>query len=304
VDHFLKKFNSYNRNIQFTIETETNNKIAFLDMLITRRSDQTLTTEFFSKAISNNVMVNYNSNHHIIHKMNVVRNLIHRVFKLDNKNSEATMRETIHKILSKNSYPKWFINTQIKKFKTKDSIRNQTTVMRPKRYMGLLYIKGITERATKFLKNQNDNLEIATYNTKQNRIFSNLKDPIEKESKRNIIYSIPCSECRASYIGQTKTTLKKRLQGHKSNINLVDKYPNPPTALCQHVKNTKHAFDLGKTKILHQCKKVGHLDFMEMTYINDDHNAVNRKQDCLKLSNTYSTILKLLKKRSNYIEPK
>ena len=51
VKNFLKYMNSRHPNIQFTCEEESNNKISFLDIFVTRRNNK-LTTSFYRKKSS------------------------------------------------------------------------------------------------------------------------------------------------------------------------------------------------------------------------------------------------------------
>ena len=38
----------------------------------------------------------------------------------------------------------------------------------------------------------------------------NVKNCIPKETKREVVYEVPCKECHLSYIGETKRTLRVR----------------------------------------------------------------------------------------------
>lgn len=284
---------------------------SFLDIMITRNPDQTLSTEFYTKPIASNTLINYHSNHHITHKLNTAAGLIHRVYSIDQKNNDKTKNEIIHKILRINSYPKHVINATIKKYKSKRNSQNQespnemTSNQLNKRYASLTYIKGISERTAKFLKKENDNLQIAYSNKYKNRIFSKLKDKIPKEHKRNLVYKIPCAtqNCNRVYVGVTTTSLKKRLSGHKSNISTVKQTGSAPTGLCQHIKEFGHDFDLSQTKILHECSKIRKLEMLEYLHINDNKNNVNKKLTSRELSENYKTILELINKRKKHISP-
>ena len=49
IDEVLRRLNSYDPRIQFTFETETNNTISFLDVLIKRSEDNHLETTVYRK---------------------------------------------------------------------------------------------------------------------------------------------------------------------------------------------------------------------------------------------------------------
>ena len=59
VKKFLKYMNSRHRNIQFTCEEESNNKVSFLDISITR-SNNKLVTSLYRKKTFSGVYLNYN----------------------------------------------------------------------------------------------------------------------------------------------------------------------------------------------------------------------------------------------------
>ena len=42
-----------------------------------------------------------------------------------------------------------------------------------------------------------------------------LKTRMPEERKRGVVYEVPCKECSKTYVGETKRTLKVRLEEHK-----------------------------------------------------------------------------------------
>lgn len=49
INNFQKLFNSYDTNIQFTVEEEISNKISFLDILLIKQINGVLTTDWYHK---------------------------------------------------------------------------------------------------------------------------------------------------------------------------------------------------------------------------------------------------------------
>jgi hypothetical protein len=303
----LKIFNSYNKNIKFTLETEVNGKIPFLDILITRSDKQTLQTQYYSKPTASQRIISYTSNHHITQKTNTALGLINRIFLLDNVNTDIKKCELIHQILRKNGYPKIVINSLIKRFKSQQITNNtEESENNNNKYRCIPYIKGLSEKIAKFLKHEDENLKIAFKNKKQSGIFTNTKDKTENLQMTNTIYSVPCitENCGKYYFGMTRTSLKKRMQGHQADLNAVTKHNVMRTALCQHTAENKHTFDLLSAKPIHQNNNYTKLAFLEMLYINDNTNiCVNKKSDFQDLNKDYKTILHLINKRKKYIEP-
>nr|VZI40223.1 unnamed protein product [Spirometra erinaceieuropaei] len=76
---FKERLNSVFPDIQFTMEEEENNQLAFLDVLVCRKDCGGLKTKVFRKATNTTQILNFNSNHPICHKRSCVRTLCRRV---------------------------------------------------------------------------------------------------------------------------------------------------------------------------------------------------------------------------------
>ena len=63
VDAFHKHLNRFNSSTQFTLEMETSGSIAFLDVLLTRESDGSLSTSIFRKPTHTDRYLPFNSHH-------------------------------------------------------------------------------------------------------------------------------------------------------------------------------------------------------------------------------------------------
>ena len=96
INTVLEAFNKQEERLQFTVECEVDGKLPFLDMLIFRNSDQTLSTNWYSKPIASGRLLNYNSFHQFKHKINVANNLIHRVSTLSRNNPPGDTKRIIH----------------------------------------------------------------------------------------------------------------------------------------------------------------------------------------------------------------
>lgn len=109
----LDIFNSYNPYLQFTIEKENDNKLPFLDTLITRHNDQTLSTTWYSKPIASGRLMNYHSFHPTAMKMNVASNFIERVTRLSTNPGEENQKHIIFQNLRRNNFPSALINRML-----------------------------------------------------------------------------------------------------------------------------------------------------------------------------------------------
>ena len=70
------------------------------------------------------------------------------------------------------------------------------------------------------LKNFNkDDIKVSFYSTNKLRKYIKVhKDLRHYFSKNNVVYKIDCVECDATYVGQTDTKLKTRVNEHKNHI--------------------------------------------------------------------------------------
>ena len=58
------------------------------------------------------------------------------------------------------------------------------------------------------------------------KILSHPKDTLSQEKKSNVVYQIPCNDCEAVYIGETKRTLVQHVQEHKRAVRNADTSKN------------------------------------------------------------------------------
>ena len=111
---FLIIFNSTNRNIQFTSESEQDHEIPSLDMLIKRKENNpTLTFRIYRKPTNSGRHLDFKSCHHQRHKKNVVAALRHRAKKICSPEEMKKENDTIFKKLVQNGYPRKLVKTTI-----------------------------------------------------------------------------------------------------------------------------------------------------------------------------------------------
>ena len=67
--------------------------------------------------------------------------------------------------------------------------------------------------------------------------------------KSNVVYCIPCAESPATYVGETKRKLCKRVDEHMRAVRMTD---FNSSALAEHAWNADHRVDWSKVTILYQ----------------------------------------------------
>ncbi|XP_055522434.1 uncharacterized protein LOC129716622 [Wyeomyia smithii] len=154
VTDVLNIFNSFNNNIQFTIELAKDRKIPFLDMVLIRQTDQTIRTEWYSKPMASGRLLDFHSCHPLHLKMNTIANFIQRVRQFTTNSPKEAANITINELLRRNHYPAALrhrlLNGNIRNTErnTRNSSDDGGTVV----YKPMLFVNDLTQRLSKALK--------------------------------------------------------------------------------------------------------------------------------------------------------
>ena len=305
----LDIFNSINPQIQFTYEVEVNGKIPYLDTLIIRNSDGSISTDFYQKPLSSNRILNYYSAHSMSLKRNTALGLIKRVFTFSSIKTSAEKCNLINKILLDNNYPKRFINSLLNKYGTNQyAISSQTSSnlsiepnVRNIPHSSIVHVKGLTSDLIHKIKAKNGgkNIAVTMHNTVR-KIFTRVKDPIPFERKSHLIYKIKCLNCPSSYIGMTsRQTIQDRTKQHKNDQTKAIRTRQTTTALTEHVIDNDHTFnfDLKNVDILGMNTNYNKLKTLEMLHIFTNQNCCNKRSDVDNTIVQYQTLMNFLKSK-------
>lgn len=319
LDHVMEVFNSYNEHLKFTYELENNNQLPYLDMLLVRKDNQTIQTEWYQKPIASGRFLDYCSFHPLYQKLNTANNLINRINTFSTNLSDGQKAKIMDEQLKINNYPKSLRHRLINR---RNCHRNSSTNQAPTTatpdlqhtYRSIAYFPGLTENIRKQLNEDYPTIKLATRNIKTTRtMFTQTKDITHKEDQKNLIYSIPCNNCNQHYIGMTTNKLKTRISGHKSNINTLEHLRQTGitdddhqittlrerTALLNHCIQHNHNFCFDNTKILDRHNTESALPILEMLHISINPNTVNKRTDTEQLSTVYAGIVNTLRRNKN-----
>ncbi|XP_071442216.1 uncharacterized protein [Hetaerina americana] len=89
LQRFLEHLDSQHPAIQFTMETEKDNEIPFLDIMVKRRTNGSIGHSVYRKATHTDRSLNAHSHHHPSQKASLVATLLHRAYKLSDAKSLA-----------------------------------------------------------------------------------------------------------------------------------------------------------------------------------------------------------------------
>nr|VZI09945.1 unnamed protein product [Spirometra erinaceieuropaei] len=130
---FQEHLNAVFPDIQFTMEEEENNQLAFLDVLVCCKDCGELKTKVFRKATNTMQVLNFNSNHPISHKRSCVRTLYRRVeTHCSEPEDKIAELQYLRRVFKANGYPRNFVDRCIRK---RDERPNRTDTV----FKGIAY---------------------------------------------------------------------------------------------------------------------------------------------------------------------
>ncbi|XP_055842593.1 uncharacterized protein LOC129909544 [Episyrphus balteatus] len=237
VDTFLNHLNSVHSKIQFTMEIEENNTLAFLDVKVIKNQDGTLGHNVYRKNTHTDRYLHAASHHHPANFNYVVSALINRAHAICDQNHLQDEFKRVDAALIKNGYS--FKQRSWKpKTKPTQDIHNEN-----KKRAFLPYRKGVSEGIERILSIYG----IKSIFKPPAKIRQILRSPKDKVPLQNPgVYSVPCS-CGSEYIGETKRSISTRLNEH---IKAIQKNEVTKSAICEHLAyNTDHfiRFDQAKS---------------------------------------------------------
>jgi hypothetical protein len=227
-------------SLKFTIETEKDFKLNFLDVLVTRSTNGTLETSIFRKDTNTDKVLHFDSLHPTIHKRSCVKTLYDRITThCSTPESRKEEKCFLEKLFENNGYPRAFINSCTR------NRRRDPPQVNSNKWVSLPYIRNVSEATARILKPFGFNIAHKPMQT-IGRTLSNLKDRIQPLDKSGVVYSIPCANCEKSYVGETGKKLKSRLHEHFLAVKRADNN----SQIWNHCSQLGHEFIFKNSKIL------------------------------------------------------
>ena len=231
LDEFLTHLNSQHPAIQFTMEKEEDQKIAFLDVQVERRGDSA-TTLVFRKKTHTNQYINYNSHHHNRTKSGVIQCLATRA-EICHPTRLPQERQHLKAVFQANGYPTQVIIRSLRKHPKPPphEARDQPTLHLP-------YVKGVSERIERVCRHLGIKTTFKSRGTLREALV-HTKQPQPALKKKGVVYQVPCADCDCVYIGETGRTLEKRLSEHRGAVKRNDL----KNGFAVHAWKTQHRVD-------------------------------------------------------------
>nr|VZI45352.1 unnamed protein product [Spirometra erinaceieuropaei] len=237
---FKEQLNAVSPDIQFTMEEEENNQLAFLDVLVCRKDCGGLKTKVFRKATNTTQILNFNSNHPISHKRSCVRALYRHVethcSEMEDKVAEL---QYLRRVMRANGYPRNFVNQCIRKGHQRP---NPTG---PKFWRALPYVKNVSEAVSCFFTPLGVGVAHRPEATIRRQIMRP-KDPLPRQNTSGVIYRIWCSCGQSNYVGETGRLLRTRIAEHAAAVRRGD----ANSRVAAHSTGPGHIFKFQEAEIL------------------------------------------------------
>ncbi|XP_025269898.1 uncharacterized protein LOC112639584 [Camponotus floridanus] len=294
IDMTLSIFNSFHDRLQFTSELEVDRKINFLDVTIIVENNA-LIFDWFHKSTFLGRYLNYYSQHPLCQKKGTIIGLVVRVFSLSHPRFHSKNLDLIVRILLDNCYPLNVIFEVMNKrlrflIGSHGRIVNGTQNSSPT-YFTVPYLPNVTEQFRNITKNLDIKLSYTSLN-KLNKFIKVHKDCIPSNYKTNVVYKINCSDCDASYIGQTSKMLKTRIFEHRSQIN---RNHVTPSTVTSHRLQCDH-FCWDDVQVLDETSSYYKRLIYEMLFIKRQKNGLNLQTDTENVPSLYLDIINKLPK--------
>jgi hypothetical protein len=310
IDIVIREFNNFHPKLKFTYEMEVDGKIPFLDTIIRRNKDGTLSTTWYQKPTASNRTLNYLSCTPTRYKRNTELNMIHKIESISSPEFINENLEKMREILKKNNYPKYFINKIINDYYNKKRREENTNIQQENprdntenaKYLKFEYIPHLSRKIEELFKNI-ENSKIVFYNNKRiHNLFTRVKDKDPVPIQSNLIYKINCKTCTGCYIGQTRQYLKERVSQHRGDCKITNINKPNKTALATHhfQEDEIHHFDFDNPKIIDKESQWLKRNISEMIQIELHTNSINFRTDTKKLSPFYKNLLMKYRKNRKY----
>nr|VZI00016.1 unnamed protein product [Spirometra erinaceieuropaei] len=241
VQDFKVLLNSIFPDIQFTMEEEYNNQLPFLDVNITRMANGGIRTTVYRKATNTRRILQFRSNHPIGHKRSCVRALFQRVQTHCNDNDGRREEvKYLHSLFTANGYPRSFIRECRRGFN-----RERSNDEKPNFWLAIPYMRNVSEATARILSPFGIGVAHKPESTIRQQIMRP-KGQLPATEQSAVVYSIPCQDCGARYVGETGKRLCTRLHEHQLAVNREDKL----SLVYGHIQQEKHSFAFGEASII------------------------------------------------------
>nr|XP_054772286.1 uncharacterized protein LOC129280268 [Lytechinus pictus] len=193
---FLNHLNHQHPSIKFTMETQRDDSIPFLDVRITKTPSGFPSHQVYRKPFHTDRYLNFRSHHHPSVHQSVARTLIRRAHQLSDKaHLQQELKHVTNALTTINHYPRRRINTQPSSHQPNTNSTENPSETKPIATIALPYIGKTSHRLQRILHSAN----ILVRHQSSRKLHSILHSHKDKHpsNKQPGVYKIPC-DCEKS----------------------------------------------------------------------------------------------------------
>ena len=275
------------------MDTENNNQLSFLDILVSRENNQSITGIFRKKTFTG-LGLNYFSHCPRLFKLNSCKTLLFRAYSLCS--SWIKFDEEIgflDKYFSKNCYPSFIFNRIVKQF-LDDIFRPKTivpTVPKKIMYVSLPYVYSCMSLKRELVSALGELYPYVDFrfifkNPYTIGSFFKFKDNLPTLMRSSLVYAFSCPKCNfGTYVGLTKRLLKVRIDAHRGVSHRTGSTLSTKelSAIRTHSISCHHDIQYKDFKILSQTSNHHSLPFSESLYIKRLSPSLNNQTTSVPL---------------------
>jgi hypothetical protein len=291
---FLEYLNQQHPNIEFTMETESDGFLPFLDLGVAVESGK-ITTEIFRKKTFSGLGISFFSYAPLKYKVNAIKTLLHRAYYLSSSFLNFSNEiEFLRNFFIENGFPFNLFDNQCKKFLDLIYQPNAVTTNVPQRkvYFSLPYYGKPSEKEYNLLSQLlSEYYPQFLFNFALNNPFTigsifSYKDRVPDVLRSNIIYKFTCESCNASYVGSTQQNMFVRVNQHRGFSHRTDRPLNTlmHSVPRNHAEDQNHPLKVSNFSIINSTSNSNDLFILESLHIHKDKpNLINIKQSATPL---------------------
>ncbi|CAH8682281.1 unnamed protein product [Schistosoma rodhaini] len=241
----LQLFNTTHPSIKFTCEEENGGRIAFLDVLLTRRKDDSLKRNINRKTSWTGQYTNFLSFVPLQYKRNLIKTLHYRIKTICSEDTVEEETKALYMTLRENGYPEKFINKNItskRDHKECLTVNKKPLYIRPQ-FRGDAPSEMVRLKLRRSIERTFNAGKLQLMFSTRPMITPTLKDKLPRLATSFCIYQFNCS-CGASYIGRCSRNLYTRAREHlpvwlsKGVVRTVN------SSVLAHLVQTGHIADI------------------------------------------------------------
>ena len=214
-EQLLRTLNGIHPSLRFTCEHEVNGQLPYMDVLVEKTVNDGVLTSVYRKPTFTGLYTTWDSFRATKHKINLVKNLVHRARRICSPQKLQQELDTLKSIFLKNGYPSGVLS---KIFTIRE--KNEVVEFGPKRCPVVIclpwkgdWCNGKARDITSMVKSAYYAVN-PTVVLRKRRAFQVKKDVLPTPHRSCLVYQFECRNCESRYVGRTLQRLNTRIQQH------------------------------------------------------------------------------------------